>query len=237
MLHYETVSPNLLSVLKKIQLLPALSTFRLVGGTSLALQIGHRISLDIDLFTDKSFDIAELQKTLDKTFGSFEVLWANKNGFVSIIDDIKVDFFDWHIPFLKPAVTEDYICLADKEDIGAMKLEAITTRKEKKDYIDIAFLLKSFNLTELLTAHKARNSFMSTKFVLESLLAVDYADNTEPPKMVIPYDWESAKLLIVKTVNVYLNKLKASVVSQQENRIRKAEELQKKKIKNNKGRL
>lgn len=67
MLHYETVSPHLLNVLKKIQQLPEVSAFRLVGGTSLSLQMGHRTSVDIDLFTDKSFDIAELQKILDKT--------------------------------------------------------------------------------------------------------------------------------------------------------------------------
>lgn len=121
MLHYETVSPHLLSVLKKIQQLPEVSAFRLVGGTSLSLQLGHRISVDIDLFTNKSFDISELQKTLHKTFNSFEVLWSNKNGFVSVIDDIKVDFFDWHVPFLKAAVIENGICLADKEDIAAMK--------------------------------------------------------------------------------------------------------------------
>jgi hypothetical protein len=233
MLHYETVSPHLLSVLKKIQQLPELSAFRLVGGTSLSLQIGHRTSVDIDLFTDKSFDIAELQRTLDKKFDSFEVLWANKNGFVSTIDDIKVDFFDWHIPFLKPPITEDGILIADKEDIGAMKLEAITTRKEKKDFIDIAFLLQSNKLTQLLSAHKLKYPFMSTKFVIESLMAVDFADNTEPPKMIIPYDWQSAKSLIIKTVDNYLNDLKGSVIKQQEDRIRKAEEILRKKNKKN----
>lgn len=231
MLHYQTVSPNLLTVLKKIQQLPKLSAFRLVGGTSLSLQIGHRISVDIDLFTDKSFDIPELQKTLKETFDSFEVLWVNKNGFVSKIDDIKVDFFDWHIPFIKPAITEDGICLADKKDIAAMKLEAITTRKEKKDFMDIAFLLGIYSLGDLLSAHKAKYPYMSTKFVIESLQAVDYADNTEPPKMLISYDWENAKLLIIKSVNNYISSLKSNVVTQQEERIKKAEELLKKKNK------
>lgn len=229
MLHYETAPPNLLNVLKKIQSLPEFSVFRLVGGTSLALQIGHRTSIDIDLFTDKSFDIIELQQVLFKKFDSFEVIWANKNGFVSTIDDIKVDFFDWHIPFIKDSIIEDGICLADKEDIGAMKLEAITTRKEKKDFIDIAFLLKNYGLTQLLKAHKIKYPFMSTKFVIESLLAVDFADNTEPPKMIIPYDWQSTKSFVVNTVNNYLKDLKTGVIREQEDRINKAEELLKKK--------
>ena len=71
--------------------------------------------------------------------------------------------------------------------------------------------------------------YMSTKFVIESLLAVDYADKTEPPVMIIPYDWQIAKLLIVNSANNYLNDMKAGVVKQQEDRIRKAEELLKKK--------
>ncbi|MEO8852380.1 MAG: nucleotidyl transferase AbiEii/AbiGii toxin family protein [Ginsengibacter sp.] len=229
MLHYETISPHLLSVLKRIQSLPDVSRFRLVGGTSLSLQIGHRISVDIDLFTDKSFDITELQKTLDKTFDSFEVVWANKNGFVSTIDNIKVDFFDWHIPFIKDLINEDGICLAHMEDIGAMKLEAITSRKEKKDFIDIMFLLRKYSLTDLLSAHKVKYPYMSTKFVIESLLAVDFADNTEPPKMIIPYDWQNEKSFIIKTVNNYLSGLKEGVIKQQEDRIMKAEELLRKK--------
>ncbi|MGN6530994.1 MAG: nucleotidyl transferase AbiEii/AbiGii toxin family protein [Ginsengibacter sp.] len=220
-----------MSVLQKIQSLPEFSAFRLVGGTALALQIGHRKSIDLDLFTDKNFDIKELQNKLHETFGSLEVIWSNKNGFVSLINDIKVDFFDWHVPFVKEVIKEDNICLADKEDIAAMKLEAITTRKEKKDFIDIAFLLKSYDLTRLLSVHKIKYPFISTKFVVESLLAVDYADQTEPPKMLIPYDWESAKTLIVKTVDKYLNSLKAGIVKQQEDRMIKAEELLKKRNK------
>ena len=117
------------------------------------------------------------------------------------------------------------------EDIGAMKLEAITTRKEKKDFIDITFLLRIYNLTDLLSAHKVKYPYMSTKFVIESLLAVDYADKTEPPVMMIPYDWQIAKILIVKTVNEYISELKAGIVKQQEDRMIKAEELLKKRNK------
>ena len=75
---------------------------------------------------------------------------------------------------------------------------------------------------------------MSTKFVIESLLAVDYADKTEPPVMIIPYDWQIAKLLIVNSANNYLNDMKAGVVKQQKDRIRKAEELLKKRNKSQK---
>src|SRR5665213_899656 len=104
MLHYETVSPDLLSVLKKIQSFTELKDFRLVGGTALALQIGHRKSVDIDLFTDKAFDIDGLQNKLYQAFNSFEVIWSNKNGFVAAINGIKIDFFDWHIPFIKDVI-------------------------------------------------------------------------------------------------------------------------------------
>ena len=101
MLYYQTTSPNLVEVLKQLMQLDELNSFRLVGGTSLALQIGHRKSVDIDLFTDKEFDIKNLQDVLKKKFSSFSISWSNQNGFTSEINNVKADFFNWHNPFIK----------------------------------------------------------------------------------------------------------------------------------------
>ena len=231
MLHYETVSPDLLTVLKRLQLLPEISGFRLVGGTSLSLQIGHRTSVDIDLFTDKAFDSEELQKVISNNFESFEVRWANRNGFTSMINDIKVDFFDWRVAFIKPVLTADGLLLADKQDIAAMKFETITTRKERKDYIDIAFLLKEYDLKTLLSLHKSKYPFISSQFVIESLMAIDYADNTEQPKLFVSYDWQQLKQDVIGAVTSYVDEAKNAIARQQDERLKKAEELLKKKRK------
>ena len=90
MLYYQTVSPGLISLLKKLFSINELNDFVLVGGTSLSLQYGHRKSVDIDLFTDKQFDIRELQLLLNSHFNKFIVSWQNKNRFTCIINDIKI---------------------------------------------------------------------------------------------------------------------------------------------------
>src|SRR5665213_147519 len=98
MLYYKTVSPNLLMILKRLMSFSELDKFRLVGGTSLALQVGHRKSIDIDFFCEKEFDNKHLQFFLQKNFENFVLDWQNTEGFVVRIDDVKVDFFSWHIP-------------------------------------------------------------------------------------------------------------------------------------------
>jgi Nucleotidyl transferase AbiEii toxin, Type IV TA system len=229
MLYYQTVSPHLLTVLKKLFSFQELSDFRLVGGTSLALQMGHRKSLDIDLFTDKAFDAKQLQQFIYGQFEKFTVNWENKNGFACMIDEIKVDFFNWVNPFLYPVEEVDSLRLSDKRDIAAMKLEAITSRKEKKDFIDIAFLLKEYSLKELLLAFRQRYPFISHKLSVESLLAVDYADDSVNPEMLITTDWNEIKQQLTQTVEKYFWEQQQIVENEKLQRIRNAEELIRKK--------
>lgn len=212
--------------------LPELVLFRLVGGTSLALQIGHRSSVDIDLFTDTEFDSRELQFMLSKQFATFEVIWQNRNGFSARIDGVKTDLFDWRVAFLYPPVFIDSLRLMDKLEIGAMKLEAITSRKDKKDFVDIFFLLHYFSLAELITVFRKKYPYMDYKFVLESLSAIDLADETDEPNMVLPFNWHETKKTITDNVKFYVAGLKKNVETRQEERIKKAEELLRKK-KNN----
>lgn len=208
--------------------LPELSHFRLVGGTSLALQLGHRTSIDIG-FTDTSFKNIHLQLQLRDRFKSFQMLWENSNVFTSQIDNVKVDFFNWHVKFIKPAIIEDSIRLMDKSEIAAMKLETIGTRKEKKDFIDIYFLLQQYSLKELIDNFNLKYPFISYKFIIESLMAVDYADNTEAPEIFLPFEWNEAKNYIVNCTKDYVERLGKKAIDEQQERLRKAEELLKNK--------
>jgi hypothetical protein len=229
MLYYQTVSPDLLTVLQQLMELRELYDFRVVGGTSLALQIGHRGSIDIDLFTDALFDNKEVQLILRDRFSSFQILFENKNGFASQINNIKIDFFNWHVAFIRPAILEDSLRLTNKEEIGAMKLETITTRKEKKDFIDIYFLLQQYPLKKLIDDFRIKYSFIDYKFAIESLMAVDYADKTEEPLMMQTFEWNKAKKYIVDCVKDYLSNLRKNIEEQQQERLRKAQELLKSK--------
>ena len=231
MLYYQTVSSDLITILKRLMSFSELTEFRLVGGTALALQIGHRKSVDIDLFCSRDFNNKELQYFIKDKFKNFILDWENKNGFVAQIDNIKVDFFNWSIPFVYPVTEIDSFRMAGKREIAAMKIEAITGRKEKKDFIDIAVLLKEYELKELLMAFKLRYPFISHKFAIESLMAVDYADESVNPEILIDYKWDEVKRDIIKSVeNYFTNQLEISEQAKKE-RLKKAEELLKKKRK------
>jgi len=231
MLYYQTVSPNLITILKRLMSFSELSEFRLVGGTALALQTGHRKSIDIDFFCTGEFDKKHLKYFLEGNFENFVLDWENREGFVSWIDDIKVDFFTWHVPFIYPPVEIENMRLADKREIAAMKLEAITGRKEKKDFVDIAVLLKEYPFKELLSAFKIRYPFISHKFVLESLTAIDYADESTNPEMLIDYKWADVKQDIQKSVEQYFLDQLANAEKIKQDRLEKAKQLLKKKNK------
>ena len=229
MLQYQTVSPNLLSLLQQLMNLPSIQQFRLVGGTGLALQLGHRQSVDIDLFSEHDFNKEKLQEILTNEFGSFVLNWKSMNGFTSSINEVKVDFFNWNIPFIMPPVIDGKIVLMDKKEIGSMKLEAITSRKDKKDFFDIMFLLNELSLKELITVFRTKYPYINHKFALESLMAIDYADETADPILLKPLSWTEAKQQIVSSVENYFTEQKNELTKKQEERLRKAEELLKNK--------
>ena len=177
----------------------AFSATRLVGGTSLALQLGHRKSIDLDFFGKINF--AELNR--NETFNQFrEVvtikLSANIN--VLLINGIKVDFVNYSYPWLEPALSNSGIRLAGLKDIAAMKLAAVTGRGSKKDFIDIYFLLKKFTLNDLLGFYKEKYTDGSEYMVLKSLTYFEDAENDPMPEMIEDVNWENVKEFIILTV-------------------------------------
>jgi len=136
MLQYHTVEPATLDLLKKISAIPSFSSHRLVGGTSLALQFGHRLSVDLDFFSTEQFDHEEILFNL-KSIGKIEIVSRSKFINCFFINDVKVDFVSLPYQWLEEPMIEDSIRLAGRKDIAAMKLSAITNRGSKKDFIDI----------------------------------------------------------------------------------------------------
>src|SRR5450432_1397770 len=140
MLYRKTIDEPLWKVLKNLSTLPELQSFYLVGGTALALQLGHRKSEDLDFFTNGSFDIPELKQILLNHYTHIQLLRDKPHGIsflVALEQDIreqrKVDIYNWAVKFIRPAIIEDGIRLASLEDIAAFKLDSISSRKEQKD--------------------------------------------------------------------------------------------------------
>lgn len=202
MLFFQTVDAQTIDLLTKLQHLPAFSSLRLVGGTSLALQLGHRKSIDLDLFGVITADELEISDQLNQ-IGSVTILKKSKNINIYLIGGIKVDIVNYHYPWLQNPVNESELLLADRKDIAAMKLAAITGRGTKKDFIDLFFLLKEFNLSQMVDFYNQKYSTGSEFLVLKSLSYFADADLDENPVMLKPIFWDKVKLKINAVLEAY----------------------------------
>lgn len=192
MLHYETVDYDTLELLKKIQSLRIFSKMRLVGGTSLALQIGHRKSIDIDLFGNLPVEYDQMIDEL-KNLGDVIPLKNSKNIHSLLIHNIKVDIVNYEYKWLEKEVLIDNICIATIKDIAAMKLNAIIGRGTKKDFIDLFFILKQYSLSEILKFYENKYYDGSSFLVLKSLTYFEDAERQEMPYMFSDIDWQTMK--------------------------------------------
>jgi predicted nucleotidyltransferase component of viral defense system len=203
MLQYQTIEPATLDLLKNISEIPVFSSHRLVGGTSLALQCGHRISVDLDFFSTEQFDHEEILFNL-KSLGKIEIVSKSKfiNSF--FINDIKVDFVSLPYQWLEDAIIEDSIRLAGIHDIAAMKLSAITNRGSKKDFIDIALLIERLGLSNMFKLYHQKYPDGMEMMVMRSLVYFHDADGQSDPVMLTPYNWVDVKNLILNETKKYL---------------------------------
>lgn len=198
MLSYQTVEPATLRLLRQLMNEEMLADTRLVGGTALALQYGHRMSVDLDFFgrIDEEADL----KPLLRQAGKVTVLKESPNIRIYLIDDIKVDFVNYRYDWLNPPVVEENIRLASVKDIAAMKVNAIEGRGSKKDFIDMYFLLRHHSLEEIIHAYQAKYPEHSIFRAMMSLSYFEDADKQLMPKMFIPVGWEEMKTTIANEV-------------------------------------
>ncbi len=139
MLHKSTIHKSTLRLIEELQLIEEFSQLRLVGGTALALQIGHRISIDIDLFGKVDFEGQMLND-----FNNVQLIKKSKNINIYSSNDVKVDFVNYKYPWLEDELRIEGVRLAGLKDIAAMKIAAITGRGSRKDFVDIFFCVKAF---------------------------------------------------------------------------------------------
>ncbi len=156
MLHKETVTKDTLDLIRKFMRDEQLAQLQLVGGTDLALRIGHRLSIDIDLFTDKPFQASKLLKHLEKKH-DVELNEIGENMILCMINNIKVDLIAHQYPNVRPSQNINGIRMASMEDIAAMKINAIDNSGSRiKDFYDIYYLLREYKLEYILNAYTAK---------------------------------------------------------------------------------
>ena len=200
MLYLETVESSTLELLKKLQRLPVLEQTRLVGGTALALQLGHRKSIDLDFFGTVDCEAEYLRESI-AGIASLTILKESPHIHIYIVDGIKVDIVNYKYPWLDDVVLEQGLRLASVSDIAAMKITAIIGRGTKKDFIDIAFLLHHFSLEEILHFYVAKYNDSSVFMAMKSLAYFDDAEADPMPDMFVNQSWQQVKAHILSKIS------------------------------------
>ena len=200
MLRTSTLAERTLVLLKRLQSLPLFRDTRLVGGTALALQLGHRESVDLDFFGRVDLDGTAIKEELERQGFEVELQYNTKAIKTLFINGIKTDIVNYHFEWLDPAVEEEGTRMAGKKDIAAMKLAAITGRGSKKDFVDMYFLLEHFTLSRMLEFHARKYKTDSSFMILRSLTYFEDAEKAAMPRALIPTDWEEVKEKIREAV-------------------------------------
>jgi predicted nucleotidyltransferase component of viral defense system len=203
MLHLRTIEPRTLELLKSLLKEPFLANNFLVGGTSLALQMGHRFSIDLDLFTHDAFEADPLLEALRSKF-KVQPLTVTDTIFIAVVEGIKVDCVHFKYPFSFPVIQEDGVRMADARDIAPMKLDAVTKRGSKKDFYDMYYLFEQFTPIQVLEWYTNMFQHSTSFHVIRSLTYFEDAEETEDP---IVFDkkvtWPLVKERMIKVVRDY----------------------------------
>lgn len=195
MLQKAAVESRTLEVLMKLQSEPFLTGFHLAGGTGLALHIGHRISVDLDLFTLEDFNCESLIEQI-KTSYDFQVDYIDKNTVSGSIEGIKVDFLTHHYNILRPVTEEDGIRIYSMPDIAAMKINAISSNGTRsKDFVDLYYLFRYFSIPDLLGFYEQKYKQQDSFHAFKSLTYFEEVDLTDWPEILfeIKPTWETIK--------------------------------------------
>lgn len=203
MLHLQTILPDTLELLKWLSAQPEMQGMRLVGGTSLALQYGHRQSVDLDFFGQMTVSQEDILSMLER-IGQYRLRNRTHNILQLIVEGIMVDIVDYsHYSWIDAPVVEDKIVLASPKDIAALKINAIEGRGSRKDFIDVHLLLQHYSLDELLTFYSQKYPNYSLFRALLSLTYFEDAETEAMPIMFMPIQWDTIKSDITQAVRNY----------------------------------
>lgn len=203
MLHTTTVYPATLELLRELMKLPALEGFNLAGGTALALQIGHRISVDLDFFGDVDFEGITILDSL-RDIAEIKIINQSRAILILNVNGIKVDFVRYRYPLLHPVREMDGVRLFSILDIGSMKLAAITNRGRKRDFFDLFFILRAYSLRHLLEAYNDKYSDGSEFLVRKSLVYFEDAEEDDIPSV---FDKSVTWPIVKRTIELEAKKL------------------------------
>jgi hypothetical protein len=197
--HWESLTPSTLDAFRLASQLEFIQDFYLAGGTGLALHFGHRISVDLDFFSENSQAVDQQQRSrLHTTFDepSLEITYDKDSTFVALWRGVGVSFFRLHAyPLASPTYELNNIRLASVEEIGAMKLAAIINRGTRKDMVDMYFILQQISLETLFQIAALKYAKIRS-FPVSAVRALSYFEDAESlpmPQMINKTPWSKMK--------------------------------------------
>jgi predicted nucleotidyltransferase component of viral defense system len=202
----EIISRKTQSNLEILNQAGILNGYYLAGGTGLALQLKHRLSIDLDFFTANDVDIERLSGLISK-LGNFLIEKKESNSLICQLNGTRLSFLEYGYPLLLPLKKINNALVASLEDIACMKIDAISSRGVKKDFIDLFFICKKVSLSVLLKlfAKKYKNINYNSGHILKSLIYFNDAEKEPLPFMVIPVSWSLIKSFFKKEVKKILS--------------------------------
>lgn len=211
MLFWGTVTNTLKDLLIQLMYAKVLENFRLVGGTALSLQLGHRMSVDIDLFTDSAYgtvDFELIEQFLKSNFPYVEGEFGGNSGLGKSYlvgnrpnQAVKLDLYYTMDQFFQPALQVEEIRMTNIEEIIAMKVDVVQRVGRKKDFWDLHEVLGRFTITEMILLHQQRYEWThNAQLIRENLTNFSEADGEFDPICLKGKEWAFIKDDIEKAV-------------------------------------
>ncbi len=196
-LHWNTITPVIRSVWQGFSSSAISPEFYLAGGTALALQLGHRLSVDLDFFSQTQSDIPALMEPLRHALKGFSPILSDSSwgNLVFLANNVRVGFYGYGYDLVKPLLKIENFSLASVEDIGLMKLDALLSRASRKDFHDLYELCKRIELRELLklAPQKYPDVRDFEAQVARHLAFFDRAEQESPVPLIEQVEWETVK--------------------------------------------
>jgi len=209
MLQKEAIEPRTLQLLKALQADSMFAQFHLAGGTGLALQLGHRLSVDLDLFSLAPFDSSFYLEYLEKNY-QFALDYSSISTLKGSIDGVKVDFIAHAYALILPVLETELIRIYSMADIAAMKVNAIAGNGTRsKDFVDMYFLLEIYSVQQILEFYQNKYNDRNIFHALKSLNYFDEVDLSDWPVFISKKNltWNIVKASIDKHCKEYMKML------------------------------
>ena len=193
------LSPKTQNNLESLNSLAFVKKYYLAGGTALSLHFGHRFSFDLDFFSQNPEKSEIIRDNLEK-IGKLEIIQNDFGTFNGILNDVKISFFIYKYPLLHPAKEYKVIKVADVSDIACMKVDAVSSRGTKRDFIDLFFICQKISLLKILSLFlKKYSSVKVNKFhIIKSLVYFNDAKDDPMPRMIEKISWQEVKKFFEK---------------------------------------